>query len=178
MEKIYKELLKSIGENTNREGLIKTPLRAANAMEYFTSGYRKNINDIINGAIFNTDDNEMIIVKNIEFYSLCEHHLVPFFGLCSVGYIPNGKVIGLSKIPRIVDMYSRRLQIQERLSNEIANALYKSVDAKGVIVKIEAKHLCMMMRGIEKQNSQTTTITKKGNIDDKEIEKFIELSQI
>lgn len=178
MEKIYKELLKSIGENTNREGLIKTPLRAANAMKYFTSGYRKNINDIINGAIFNTDDNEMIIVKNIEFYSLCEHHLVPFFGLCSVGYIPNGKVIGLSKIPRIVDMYSRRLQIQERLSNEIANALYKSVDAKGVIVKIEAKHLCMMMRGIEKQNSQTTTITKKGSIDDKEIEKFIELSQI
>ena len=141
----------------NQDGLVKTPKRAATAMKFLTSGYTANIDKIINGAIFDTETNGLVLVKDIEFYSLCEHHLLPFFGVCSVGYIPDRKIIGLSKIPRIIDMYSRRLQVQERLTYEIAEAIHTAIHAKTVIVDIKAQHLCMMMRGIEKQNSKTVT---------------------
>ncbi len=153
MDDIYKKLLKAIGENVQREGLIDTPRRAARAMEFMTSGYKKDIKAIINNATFTSDDDEMIIVKDIELYSLCEHHLLPFFGKCHVGYIPKGKIIGLSKIARIVDVFSRRLQVQENLTKQIAETLMNSLHAQGVGVVIEAQHLCMMMRGVEKQNS-------------------------
>lgn len=152
MENIFKQLLQSIGEDINREGLRKTPERAARAFKELTKGYQKNIGQVINDAIFKSNCDEMIIVKNIEIYSLCEHHLLPFIGKCHVGYVPNGKIIGLSKIARIVDVYTKRLQIQENLTREIAMALKKYVSGDvGVI--IEAQHLCMMMRGVEKQNS-------------------------
>ncbi|MBL8014126.1 MAG: GTP cyclohydrolase I FolE [Candidatus Omnitrophica bacterium] len=157
MEQYYANLLKSIGEDVNREGLKKTPLRAAKAFEYLTKGYRDNIDLIINNAIFTSDNDEMVIVKDIELYSLCEHHLLPFFGRCHVGYLPNGKIIGLSKIARIVDVFARRLQVQENLTREIAQTLQKYTGALGVAVVIEAKHLCMMMRGVEKQNSSMKT---------------------
>jgi GTP cyclohydrolase I len=157
MEQIYRELLKSIGEDLNRDGLKATPKRAAKAFEHLTVGYSQNIDDVVNGAIFESDNDEMIIVKDIELYSLCEHHLLPFFGKCHVGYIPDGKVIGLSKIARIVDVYAKRLQIQENLTKQIADAILKYTGAKGVGVVIEARHLCMMMRGVEKQNSTMKT---------------------
>jgi GTP cyclohydrolase I len=157
MEQYYRKVLESIGENPNREGLLKTPLRAARAFEFMTQGYKKNVDDIVNGAIFTSDNDEMVIVKNIEMYSLCEHHLLPFFGKAHVGYIPKGKIIGLSKIARIVDMYARRLQVQENLTKEIAQTLMKVTGALGVGVVIEAQHLCMMMRGVEKQNSVMKT---------------------
>ena len=136
---------------------MKTPLRAARAFEFLTHGYKTNVNEIVNGAIFSSDDDEMIIIKNIELYSLCEHHLLPFFGKAHVGYIPKGKIIGLSKIARIVDMYARRLQVQENLTKEIAQTLMDVTNARGVGVVIEAQHLCMMMRGVEKQNSVMKT---------------------
>lgn len=164
MEKLYKQLLDAIGENPQREGLIDTPERAANAMQYLTKGYNENLDDIINGALFDSEMNEMVIVKDIELYSMCEHHLLPFFGKCHVGYLPNGKVIGLSKIARVVDFYSRRLQIQERLTTEIANTLATITKARGIAVVIEAKHLCMMMRGVEKQNSIMTTSVMLGEM--------------
>ena len=153
MEESYKHLIKSIGEDLTRDGLKKTPLRAAKAFEYLTKGYKENIDQIINGAIFESDNDEMIIVKDIELYSLCEHHLLPFFGKCHVGYLPNGKILGLSKIARIVDVFARRLQVQENLTKQIAETILKYTNAKGVGIVIEAKHLCMMMRGVEKQNS-------------------------
>ena len=157
MEQYYSNLLKYIGEDVNREGLKKTPLRAAKAFEYLTKGYKDNLDMIVNNAIFTSDNDEMVIVKDIEIYSLCEHHLLPFFGRCHVGYLPNGKIIGLSKIARIVDVFARRLQVQENLTKEIAQTLQKYTGALGVAVVIEAQHLCMMMRGVEKQNSSMKT---------------------
>lgn len=171
LKEVYKNLLIEIGENVTRDGLIKTPERAAKAMEYLTSGYDKNINDIVNGALFSVNCKDVVVLKNIKFYSLCEHHILPFFGECSVGYIPNenGRVIGLSKIPRIVDMFARRLQVQERLTREIANAIYEVTEAKAVIVTMEAKHMCMMMRGVEKEcNTFTKIIVGDVSKDEKE----------
>ncbi len=166
MEQLYKKLLQDIGEDINREGLQGTPERAANAMRYLTKGYTESIDDIINGALFDSEMSELVIVKDIEMYSMCEHHLLPFLGKCHVGYLPNGKVIGLSKVARIVDFYSRRLQIQERLTDEIAQAIASITGAAGVAVVIEAKHLCMMMRGVEKQNSTMTTSVMLGSLRD------------
>ncbi|MCY4358208.1 MAG: GTP cyclohydrolase I FolE [Gammaproteobacteria bacterium] len=157
MEQAYADILKAIGEDLNRPGLKDTPGRAARAMEFLTQGYSMDIDEIVNGALFPSDNDEIIIVKDIELYSLCEHHLLPFIGKCHVAYLPKGKVIGLSKMARIVDMYSRRLQIQENLTREIANCLVEQTGAAGAAVTIEAKHMCMMMRGVQKQNSIMTT---------------------
>ncbi|RME02367.1 MAG: GTP cyclohydrolase I FolE [Planctomycetota bacterium] len=163
MEELFRELIRRIGEDPNREELLKTPYRAARALEYLTKGYRENLEDVVNGAVFRSDTDEMVIVKNIELYSLCEHHLLPFVGKCHVGYLPREKIIGLSKIPRIVEMFARRLQIQERLTRQIADALQRVLDARGVGVVIEAKHLCLMMRGVEKQNSSMQTSCMLGS---------------
>lgn len=164
MQQQFKEILIQLGENPEREGLKGTPERAATALAYLTSGYRENIDDIINGALFESDMSDMVIVKNIELYSLCEHHLLPFFGKCHVGYLPNGKVIGLSKIARIVDFFAKRLQIQEQLVSEIAHCIETITNARGVAVVIEAQHLCMMMRGVEKQNASLTTSIMLGDM--------------
>ena len=162
IEKITKNLILEIGENPDREGLIKTPSRVAKSWEFFSKGYNQNIDDIINGAIFKEDARDMVIVRDIEFFSLCEHHLLPFFGKVHVGYIPNGKVIGLSKIPRLIDMYSRRLQVQERLTHQIADSIKKALDPKGIAVVMEGRHMCMQMRGVEKQNSFASTSAMSG----------------
>jgi GTP cyclohydrolase IA len=164
MEQLYTEILKKLGEDVTREGLKDTPTRAANAMRYLTKGYHENLDEIINGALFDSDMSEMVITKDIELYSMCEHHLLPFIGKCHVGYLPNNKVIGLSKIARIVDYFARRLQIQERLTGEIAHCIERITGARGVAVIIEAKHLCMMMRGVEKQNSIMTTSVMLGEL--------------
>ena len=164
MQKSYQQILKEIGEDPHREGLRDTPERAANAMRYLTKGYTESLDEIINDALFESDMCEMVIVKEIEMYSMCEHHLLPFLGKCHVGYLPNGKVIGLSKIARIVDYFSRRLQIQERLTTEIANCIERITGARGVAVVMEARHLCMMMRGVEKQNSLMTTSVMLGDM--------------
>ena len=150
-------IIEQIGEDPNREGLIKTPERVAKAYEHLTSGYSKNIDEVLNGAIFSEKYDEMIIVKDIEFYSLCEHHLLPFYGKVHVAYIPNGKIVGLSKIPRIVDVFARRLQVQERMTQEIGKTINEYLEPVGVAVVAEAYHLCMMMRGVEKQSSSTIT---------------------
>ena len=163
MEKYFKKLLQEIGENPGREGLRETPKRAAQAFQYLTNGYTKDIKKTINNAIFESDNDEMIIVKDIELYSLGEHHLLPFFGKCHVGYIPDGKIIGLSKVARVVDIFARRLQVQENLTKQIAETLLEHIHAKGVGVVIEAKHLCMMMRGVEKQNSLMKTSCMLGS---------------
>ena len=157
LTKIYRDLLDAIGEDSTRQGLAKTPARAARAMEFLTQGYRQSVEEIVNDAIFDSDASEIILVKDIELYSMCEHHLLPFVGKAHVAYIPDGKVIGLSKVARIVDMFARRLQIQENLTIQIADALMKTLRPLGVAVVIEAKHLCMMMRGVEKQNSLMKT---------------------
>ena len=164
MHELYKKLLKEIGEDSDREGLRDTPERAANAMQYLTKGYQESLDDIINGALFDSDMSEMVIVKDVEMYSMCEHHLLPFFGKCHVGYLPKGKVIGLSKIARIVDFFARRLQIQERLTTEVATCISEITGARGVAVVMEARHLCMMMRGVEKQNSVMTTSVMLGEM--------------
>lgn len=157
MEQAFLEILKQIGEDPSRAGLVDTPKRAAKAMGFLTQGYSMNIDDVINNALFPSDTDEMVIVKNIELYSMCEHHMLPFIGKCHVAYIPNGKVIGLSKIARVVDVFARRLQIQENLTNEIANCIVEKTQAAGAAVIIEAQHMCMMMRGVQKQNSIMTT---------------------
>ena len=154
---LYRSIISDIGEDPGREGLLDTPARAAKALQYLTRGYHQSIDDVVNNAIFESDNDQMILVKDIELYSLCEHHMLPFIGKCHVAYIPTGKVIGLSKIARIVDMYARRLQIQENLTKEIADTLMEAIQPAGVGVIIEAQHLCMMMRGVEKQNSSMTT---------------------
>ena len=153
LEKHYAAILAELGEDVEREGLKRTPHRAAKAMQYLCKGYGEDLDTIINGALFSSSNSEMVVVKNIELYSLCEHHMLPFIGKAHVAYLPNGKVLGLSKVARIVDMYARRLQIQENLCREIAEAVQQVTDALGVGVVIEAQHMCMMMRGVEKQNS-------------------------
>ena len=162
MEALVREMLIEIGEDPEREGLVRTPLRVAKAMEFLTSGYRTDLKTLINDAIFTQETNSMVIVKNIELYSLCEHHMLPFYGQCHIGYIPNGRVFGVSKLARLVDMYARRLQIQEKLTEQISRAIMDSIDARGVGVMIEARHLCMMMRGVEKQNSVMVTSSVVG----------------
>ena len=164
MNELYHKILQEIGEDPKREGLVDTPERAATSMRYLMKGYQDSLDDIINGALFVSDMSEMVIVKSIEMYSMCEHHLLPFFGKCHVGYLPNGKVLGLSKIARIVDYYARRLQLQERLTSEIANCIESITGARGVAVVVEAQHLCMMMRGVEKQNSVMTTSVMLGDM--------------
>ena len=164
MKELYKQLIIGLGEDVGREGLKDTPERAATAMQFLTKGYKENLDEIINDALFDSNISEMVIVKDIEMFSLCEHHLLPFLGKCHVGYLPNGKVLGLSKIARIVDYFARRLQIQERLTLEIANTIESITGARGVAVVIEAKHLCMMMRGVEKQNSIMSTSVMLGDM--------------
>ena len=157
LERSFVEVLEAVGEDPQREGLLKTPGRAARAFEFLTGGYRQSLNEVVNGAIFNSEASEIVLVKDIELYSMCEHHLLPFIGKAHVAYIPGGKVIGLSKVARIVDMFARRFQIQENLTTQIADALMHTLDPLGVGIVVEAKHLCMMMRGVEKQNSIMTT---------------------
>lgn len=157
MEEQFKKIIETIGEDPNREGLRQTPARAARAFEFLTKGYTQDVGEIIGDAIFDTNTDEMVIVKDIELYSLCEHHLLPFIGKCHVGYLPKGKVLGLSKLARIVEVFARRLQIQEVLTKQIAETIMSSINADGVAVVIEARHLCMMMRGVEKQNSVMVT---------------------
>ena len=162
LEQITRNLLKEIGENPDREGLLKTPSRVAKTWKLFSKGYNQNLEDIINNAIFEEDAKDMIIVRDIEFFSLCEHHLLPFFGKAHVGYIPSGKIVGLSKIPRIIDMFARRLQVQERLTHQIADAIMNAIDPLGVAVVMEGRHMCMQMRGVEKQNSFASTSAMLG----------------
>ncbi len=162
MQDLITRLLAGIGEDPTREGLLKTPERVARSLEYLTSGYRTNVTDVINGALFTVDYNEMVIVRDIDFYSLCEHHLLPFFGKCHIAYIPNGRVIGLSKVPRLVDMFARRLQLQERMTNQIAETIRETIQPLGVAVVCEGTHLCMAMRGVEKQQSTTVTSAMLG----------------
>ena len=157
LKKLTLSLLEEIGEDPDREGLLKTPSRVAKSWKYFSQGYDQNLEDIVNKAIFNESSKDMVVVRDVEFFSLCEHHLLPFFGKAHVGYIPNGKVIGLSKIPRIIDMYARRLQVQERLTHQIADAVQDVLKPNGVAIVMEGRHMCMQMRGVQKQNSVTTT---------------------
>ena len=162
----YQQILGLLGEDASREGLLDTPHRAARAMEFLTGGYHVNLEDIVNGAVFESDTDEMVIVQDIEYYSLCEHHVLPFIGRCHIAYIPSGKVLGLSKFARIVDMYARRLQIQENLTKQVANSILQVTQAKGVGVIMEAKHMCMMMRGVQKQNSSMVTSVMLGTMRD------------
>lgn len=163
---LVKTLLTEIGEDPEREGLLSTPLRAAKAYEFLTRGYHQDIGEVMNKAIFNERYDEMVLVKNIDFYSLCEHHLLPFYGKVHVAYIPNGKIVGLSKVPRIVEVFARRLQVQERMTQQIADTIEKYLQPNGVAVVAEAFHMCMMMRGVEKQNSSATTSAMHGVFQD------------
>ena len=163
---LVRELLIELGEDPDREGLIKTPDRYAKALQFLTRGYHQDMNTIINDAIFEAESNNMIIMRDIELYSLCEHHMLPFFGRCQIGYIPRGKVFGLSKLARLVDCFARRLQVQERLTNQIARYIKDKVNAEGVGVVLECRHLCMMMRGVEKQNSSMVTSAVLGSFHD------------
>src|SRR5229473_5782380 len=167
MEELIRELLKEIGEDPSREGLERTPERVAKAWRYFTSGYTQNVADILNGALFSEDYDEMVVVKDIDFYSICEHHLLPFFGKCHIAYMPSNKIVGLSKLPRLVEMFARRLQVQERLTTQIAQTLNEVLQPRGVAVVIEALHLCMLMRGVEKQNSKAVTSAMLGQFRDR-----------
>ena len=162
MQDIIRGLLSALGEDPSREGLLDTPKRVENSLRFLTSGYREDVDAMLNNALFTVDYNEMVIVRDIDFYSLCEHHLLPFFGKCHVAYIPNGKVVGLSKIPRLVDIFARRLQVQERLTNQIASTLLEKIKPLGVAVVTEATHLCMSMRGVAKQNSVALTSAMLG----------------
>ncbi len=161
----YKKVITDLGENTDREGLLKTPERAAKAMQFLTSGYDQDPAAVLKGAMFAEDYNDMVIIKDIELYSLCEHHMLPFFGKAHIAYIPNGHIVGLSKIPRIVDIFARRLQVQERLTHDILECIHNTLQPKGVAVVIEASHMCMMMRGVQKQNSSTTTSGFRGQFE-------------
>src|SRR5215510_1721518 len=162
MVQLIRSILTELGEDPSRDGLVKTPERVDRSLRYLTSGYQKSAEELLNGALFDVAYDEMVIVKDIEVFSLCEHHLLPFFGKCHVAYIPNGKIIGLSKIPRLVDMFARRLQVQERLTTQIAETIREKIHPKGVAVVIEAQHLCMIMRGVEKQNSVAITSSMLG----------------
>jgi GTP cyclohydrolase IA len=162
IEPLVRQLLQELGEDPNREGLKDTPKRVAKALAFLTHGYRSNLEEVINKALFTQDTSSMVIVKDIEVYSMCEHHMLPFFGRCHIGYIPDGKVFGVSKLARLVDMYARRLQLQERLTEQISRVVMNEIGAKGVGVMIEARHLCMMMRGVEKQNSTMVTSSVLG----------------
>src|SRR5687768_3733092 len=166
MEALIRQLLVDLGEDADREGLVKTPHRVAKALTFLTSGYASDIDHILNGALFTVDYSEMVIVRDIDYYSLCEHHLLPFFGKCHVAYIPNGRVIGLSKIPRLVNVFARRLQIQERMTAQIAETIQEKIDPVGVAVVCEGTHLCMSMRGVEKQNSTAVTSSMLGSFRD------------
>lgn len=166
MKEQYEKILSAIGEDLNRPGLLDTPARAAKAMEFLTKGYKESVDEVVNDALFPSNSSEMIIVKDIELYSMCEHHMLPFIGRAHVAYIPTGKVLGLSKIARIVDMFARRLQIQEQLTLQIAETVQQVTDAEGVGVIVEAKHMCMMMRGVEKQNSSMKTSAMLGSFRD------------
>lgn len=179
MEKNFREIIQALGENPEREGLKQTPKRAAKAFKFLTQGYHESVSTIVNGALFASNNDELVLVKNIELYSLCEHHLLPFIGKCHVGYLPNGKIIGLSKIARLIDMHARRLQVQENLTRQIAQTVYDVTGAKGVGVIIEAQHLCMMMRGVEKQNSVMTTSVMLGLMrdDPRERSEFLSLAK-
>lgn len=162
IEKLVEQLLKELGEDVGREGLVKTPERVAASLRFLTSGYDKKVEDILNGALFVEEYDEMVIVKDIDFFSLCEHHAIPFFGKAHVAYMPRKKIVGLSKIPRLIEMFSRRLQVQERLTVQVANALNDALQPRGVAVVMEAIHLCMLMRGVEKQNSKAVTSAMLG----------------
>jgi GTP cyclohydrolase I len=162
MQQIYAELLTRIGEDPTRDGLLNTPRRMEKSMAFLTQGYNQSVEEVLHGALFDVDYDEMVIVKDIEFYSLCEHHLLPFFGKAHVAYVPQGKVIGLSKLPRIVDVFARRLQVQERLTHQVAEAISDAIHPQGVAVVMEADHLCMMMRGVQKQHSRTVTSAMLG----------------
>ncbi|MFA7330092.1 MAG: GTP cyclohydrolase I FolE [Candidatus Delongbacteria bacterium] len=166
VEELTRELLARLGENPEREGLLRTPQRVAKAWEFLSNGYRMDLGKLLNDAVFHEDCSEMVVVKDVEFFSLCEHHLLPFFGRAHVGYLPRGKVIGLSKIPRIIDMHARRLQVQERLTHEVAQTLMRVLEPGGVAVVLEARHMCMQMRGVEKQNSYATTSAMLGEFHD------------
>ncbi len=161
-QELYRELLLRVGEDPTRDGLVDTPERMEKSMAFLTRGYHMDVNKVLHEALFNVDYDEMVIVKDIEFFSMCEHHLLPFFGKAHVAYVPNGKVIGLSKIPRVVDVFARRLQVQERLTTQIADAISNAISPQGVAVILEAQHLCMMMRGVEKQHSATVTSAMLG----------------
>ncbi|MDE1161456.1 MAG: GTP cyclohydrolase I FolE [Acidobacteriaceae bacterium] len=162
MQQIYAELLARVGEDPARDGLLRTPERMEKSMAFLTRGYNQTVEEVLHGALFDVDYDEMVIVKDIEFYSLCEHHLLPFFGKAHIAYVPNGKVLGLSKLPRIVDVFARRLQVQERLTQQVAEAVQEAINPQGVGVVMEASHLCMMMRGVEKQHSSTVTSSMLG----------------
>ncbi|MDJ0890824.1 MAG: GTP cyclohydrolase I FolE [Gammaproteobacteria bacterium] len=164
-EDLVRQVLARVGEDPGREGLRRTPLRVAKALDFLTSGYGMTVGDVVSDALFSEDAKEMVVVRDIEFYSLCEHHLLPFFGRAHVAYLPNGQVIGLSKIARVVDVFARRLQVQERLTNQIADALMKTLQAHGVAVVMEASHTCMMMRGVQKQSSSTVTSAMRGSFE-------------
>jgi len=162
VQSLIRDLLKELGEDPHREGLLATPERVERALRFLTSGYAQDVKEVLNGAVFTQAYDEMVLVKDIELYSLCEHHLLPFFGKCHVAYIPNGKIVGLSKIPRLVEVFARRLQVQERLTGQIADALMEVLQPQGVAVIVEAVHLCMMMRGVEKQHSRAVTSAMLG----------------
>lgn len=162
MDKMYEGILRGVGEDPTREGLLKTPYRAAAAMKFLTQGYEQNLEVLLNNAIFNEENNNMVVLRDIEFASLCEHHLLPFYGKCHVAYIPNGKIVGVSKLARIVDMFARRLQVQERMTNQIADAIEEALQPLGVGVVAEGAHMCMKMRGVEKQHSSMTTSAMRG----------------
>lgn len=163
LENLYHQVLAELGEDVNREGVLDTPKRAAKAMQFLTSGYTTDLNEVVNGAVFNSDNDEMVVVQGIEFYSMCEHHMLPFLGKCHIGYLPEGQVLGLSKFARIVDVFARRFQIQENMTKQIADAVTEVTGCRGVGVIVEAQHMCMMMRGVQKQNSMMRTSVMQGS---------------